>query len=154
MGKNNRRIIVLCVLASLAIVLMGAGVLIRTWIRMPEIPQPPVIEGMDPNSGSTVTQPIPVGDRKEGVYTFLVAGRDVASGSTDTMLLLSFDANAKTIHGLNLPRDTMVNSDDYNKRLNAVYSYNRGKDKATQAEKGMTALKEVMSISGDYIVDI
>lgn len=144
MGKN-KRIILLCVLASVAIVLAGVGVLVRTWIKMPEIPQPPVIENVDPNSGETVTKPVPMGDRKEGVYTFLVAGRDVASGSTDTMLLLTFDANAKTIHGLNLPRDTMVNSEDYNKRLNAVYSYNRGKDKATQVEKGMAALKQAVA---------
>jgi len=144
MGKKNKRIILLCVLASVAIVLLGAGVLIRNWIKMPEIPQPPVIEGDAPNAENTVTKPVTVGDRKEGVYTFLVAGRDVASGSTDTMLLLRFDANAKTIHGLNLPRDTMVNSDDYNKRLNAVYTFNRGKDKETQVEKGMAALKQAV----------
>ena len=76
----------------------------------------------------------------------MVVGRDTGGGgNTDTMLLLTYDVNAKTIHGLSLPRDTMINTRSASKRLNAVYNYNKGKDKATQVEKGMSALKKQVS---------
>ena len=94
--------------------------------------------------------------RKEGKYTFLVAGLDVSSGATDTMLLLTYDINEKTLLGLNLPRDTMMNVSYNSKRLNTIYTINKGKDKETQVEKGMTALKQHVSkltgIMPDYYV--
>ena len=94
--------------------------------------------------------------RKEGKYTFLIAGLDVASGATDTMLLLTYDINEKTLLGLNLPRDTMMNVSYSSKRLNTIYAIHKGKDKETQAEKGMAALKQQVSkltgIMPDYYV--
>lgn len=94
--------------------------------------------------------------RKEGIYTFLVAGLDTSSGATDTMLLLSYDINEKTLLGLNLPRDTIMNVTYNSKRLNTIYTINKGKDKETQVEKGMTALKasvaQLTGITPDYYV--
>jgi len=150
--KQKKRRIVLIVVLAVAAVLLAVGLAVRSWIRMPEVPDDPV---KPPEQEQTGVQK-PVGERKEGVYTFLVAGRDVASGSTDTMLLLSYDTKAKTIYGLNLPRDTMMNVPDYSKRLNAVYNFNKGKDKETQVEKGMTALKgavaDLTGITPDFYV--
>lgn len=94
--------------------------------------------------------------RKEGIYTFLVAGLDVSSGATDTMLLLSYNVNEKTVHGLNLPRDTIMNVSYNSKRLNTIYTINKGNDKDTQVEKGMTALKKhvakLTGITADYYI--
>lgn len=150
--KQKKRRIILIVVLAVAAVLLAVGLAVRSWIRMPEVPSDPV---HTPEQEQTGVQK-PVGERKEGVYTFLVAGRDVASGSTDTMLLLSYDTKAKTIYGLNLPRDTMMNVPDYSKRLNAVYNFNKGKDKDTQVEKGMTALKgavaDLTGITPDFYV--
>ena len=42
---------------------------------------------------------------------------------------------------MSLPRDTMTNVSWNNKKLNTVYNYYKGRDKETQVEKGMTALK-------------
>lgn len=138
--KKRRR--QLMILGVVAVVFTIAAIAVSSWIRMPDLPGGPALL---PEQGGEVTG-VPSGaNRKPGVYTFLVAGRDVASGSTDTMLLLTFDTKAKTIHGLNLPRDTMMNVSTSSKRLNAVYSYNRGKDKDTQVEKGMTALKAAVA---------
>lgn len=149
--KKRRRI--LLILGVVAAVLVGAALAVRSWVRMPELPQEPAdpeLPGVE-EPGSTVT-----GNRKQGVYTFLLAGRDVASGSTDTMLLLSYDTKAKTIYGLNLPRDTMMNVTTSSKRLNAIYSYNKGTDKSTQVEKGMAALKRAVAdltgITPDFYV--
>ena len=94
--------------------------------------------------------------RKEGLYTFLVAGLDTSSGATDTMLLLTYDTNEKRILGMNLPRDTIMNVSYTSKRLNTIYTINKGKDKATQVEKGMSALKasvaKLTGITPDYYV--
>ena len=146
--KKRRRILI--ILGVVAAVLVCAALAVRSWIRMPELPQEPAgpeLPGVEDTGNRS---------RKQGVYTFLLAGRDVASGSTDTMLLLSYDTNAKTIYGLNLPRDTMMNVTTGSKRLNAIYSYNKGTDKGTQVEKGMTALKQAVAdltgITPDFYV--
>lgn len=138
--KKRRR--ALTILGVLALVLVCAAVAVRGWIRMPEVPEPSVLPE---TPGVEGPENPAAGGRKEGVYTFLLAGRDVASGSTDTMLLLRYDTKAKTIYGLNLPRDTMMNVTTSSKRLNAIYSYNKGTDKSTQVEKGMAALKEAVA---------
>ena len=142
--KKRKRVIM--TLAVLAVVLMGAAAAVRSWVRMPEVPVPPTIV-TKPSAGEEVKAPEVQGlsQRKEGVYTFLLAGKDVASGSTDTMLLLTYDTKAKTIAGLNLPRDTMMNVSTGSKRLNAVYTYNKGTEKDKQVERGMTALKEAVA---------
>ena len=138
--KQRKRRRLLTVLAVLAVVLLTAGLAVRSWIRMPDVPDTPAVLP-EPGQSDEEQSKRPAGLRREGVYTFLVAGKDVASGSTDTMLLLTYDTKAKTVTGLNLPRDTMMNVTTNSKRLNAVFTYNKGTDKATQVEKGMTALK-------------
>jgi len=145
-SKIRFRILQAAVVLALAAVAGYAA--LSAWIKVPEVPNDVHGEQLG-TADSSQELPEPPGGtpsagngRKEGVYTFLVAGRDVMSGSTDTMLLVSYDTVEKTVFGLNLPRDTMVNVSTASKRLNAVYSYNRGKDKATQAENGMAALKE------------
>ena len=142
LARQKRRRNMLLVLGVLAVVFLGVGMFVRSWIRMPEVPElPGIVElpGVE-TPDAPVTAP-----RKQGVYTFLLAGRDVASGSTDTMLLLTYDTNAKTIFGLNLPRDTMMNVTTNSKRLNAVYTYNKGTEKDKQVERGMGALKEAVA---------
>ena len=145
LARQRRRRWLILILGVLAAALMGTALAVRSWIRMPEVPELPVIS--EPSSDGEVKDPVvqEVSPRKEGVYTFLLAGRDVASGSTDTMLLLSYDTKAKTIFGLNLPRDTMMNVSTGSKRLNAVYAYNKGTEKDKQVERGMAALKEAVA---------
>ena len=64
-------------------------------------------------------------------------------GNTDTMMLITFDTVNKTINGMSLPRDTMINVDRKGSghRLNAVYNYNKGSDPDTQVEKGTSCQK-------------
>jgi LCP family protein required for cell wall assembly len=143
--------------AVILLLFLACFLFLRSWIKVPDLPgltqtDNTVDVSMTDSSVSFSGAEIPdiaLSGRKEGVYTFLIAGRDTASGSTDTMLLITYDTKEKTLHGLNLPRDTMINVSTTSKRLNAVYSYNRGKDKETQVEKGMTALKaQVAKLTG------
>lgn len=157
---------------SLSVCIAIGSAALSAWIQLPDIPDadiPTQTKTVDESAvGATdrsedasamsaefsfdgaETPHISQSGRKEGVYTFLVAGRDVASGSTDTILLLTYDTNAKTVQGLNLPRDTMMNVRTASKRINAIYSYNRGTgDEKEKTANGMNALKKaVANITG------
>ncbi|MFI3251133.1 MAG: LCP family protein, partial [Eubacteriales bacterium] len=89
--------------------------------------------------------------RREGVYTFLILGIDVTSDATDTIILLTYDTINKTVDGISLLRDTMVNVGYANKKLTHVYGYADGSDPATQVQKGTTAVKNhVANMTGIY----
>lgn len=140
---------ILQVATVLSILVIALYVAYSSWVKIPELPNRPESNSERPTfTFHEEEYPVQNGGikdgRKVGVYTFLVAGKDVVSGSTDTMLLVSYDTVNKTLFGLNLPRDTMLNVSTTSKRLNSVYSYNRGKDKNTQTQKGMAALKEAV----------
>ena len=143
----------LVVIAALAIVLCLG---LKAWIRLPDIPTLPTgtdttQDGETGFEGAELPEVAKSGQRP-GVYTFLLVGQDTGGGgNTDTIILFTFDTNEKTIHGMSLPRDTMINSSHSGAghRLNAVYNYNKGSDPDTQLEKGITALKrEVGKLTG------
>ncbi len=77
----------------------------------------PTEEPVDEYEGALVT------DRDDGVYTFLLVGRDYASNSTDTIIVGKFDTNKHTIDMVNIPRDTLININwsGSPKRINSVY---------------------------------
>ncbi len=148
----------------ISLIIIVAFLSLRAWIRVPTLPDvrpPDQSQGPDASGDlsfdGAVVPGIAESGRKKGVYTFLLVGKDTAGGgNTDTMLLLTYDTKEKNIQGLNLPRDTMLNVSTASKRLNAVYNYNKGKDKASQVEKGMAALKKEVShltgITPDFYV--
>lgn len=148
-----------------AVVIIAVWAVLNAWIRPPALPSAGKPGASGDTSGDVsimedwdVEMPaVAQSGRREGVYTFLLVGQDTfGGGNTDTMILFTYDTNAKTIYGMNLPRDTMVNVSTSSKRLNAVYNYNKGSNKETQVEKGMAALKkEVGKLTGiipDYYV--
>ena len=152
---------ILQVATVIAILIIAVFLGLRAWIRLPSVPNLPtegegtVVEGEDGVTFDGAQLPnVAKSGRKDGFYTFLVAGRDVASGSTDTILLFTFDTKNKTLKALSIPRDTMINTSASSKRINSVYARNRGSSDLPEAERvkrGMTALKqEVSKITGVY----
>ena len=65
-------------------------------------------------------------DHREGVFTTLVVGTDAASRSTDTIMLATFDTEAKKMNILSIPRDTIVNVKRATKKINAAYALSDG----------------------------
>lgn len=61
-------------------------------------------------------------DRKDGCFTFLVAGRDVESGCTDVIIVGRLDTVNHTINMVSIPRDTMINKG--NLKVNTAYQGN------------------------------
>ena len=62
-------------------------------------------------------------ERDDGVYTFLLVGRDHASNSTDTIIVGKMDTVNHTLDAVNIPRDTLINISWGNtpKKINTVY---------------------------------
>lgn len=169
--KGRLRLRLCQALAVLAVLIVGVTLFLRSWIRLPSVPDPPGIVSPPGGSGSQ-SQPGQPGDvsyedarlpevtrsgRKEGCYTFLLCGRDVVSGSTDTMMLVTYDTKGKTVNAISLLRDTMTNTSakrGAQKRLNVVFARNMGDRKLGEKERvenGMTALKtEVSRLTGVY----
>lgn len=67
-------------------------------------------------------EPITASGRKDGYYTFLLLGKDTSSGSTDTIILVSYDVPNQQVNMMSIPRDTTVNVPWSIKKINSVYS--------------------------------
>ena len=72
-------------------------------------------------------EPETTSGRKEDYFTFLLVGEDTSSGSTDTIMLASYDVANQTASLMSIPRDTMVNVSWDIKKINSVYSASEAK---------------------------
>jgi len=61
-------------------------------------------------------------NRKEGVYTCLLVGTDDGNGNADTIMLGVFDTVGMKASLISIPRDTLVNINGKNWKINATYS--------------------------------
>jgi len=67
--------------------------------------------------------PVVPDGRKKGVYTFLVAGTDMVSSNTDTIMVGSFDTENHKLNIVSIPRDTLINLSHEVKKANSAYHY-------------------------------
>lgn len=167
--KSRIRYRVCVALAVAAVLVVALTLFLRSWIRLPDVPDPPG-GGKNPGGNTSQVQPgqssgdlsyegaelpqVARSGRKEGYYTFLLSGRDVVSGATDTMMLITYDTKGKAISAISLLRDTMINTSARSKRLNTAFYRNMGDrslpDKE-RVENGMSALRqEVSRLTGVY----
>ena len=112
-GKKKKTgkiiLIILLVLALLA----GIGYVVLEYVISPPDTDP---------SGVNDDQPH-VDGRKDGVYTFLVAGTDQISNNTDTIMIGSFDTVNHKLNIVSIPRDTLINIQHEVKKANSAYHY-------------------------------
>lgn len=74
--------------------------------------------------------------RQDGVYTILLVGEDLWTGHTDTILVGKLDTNVHKLDFVSIPRDTLLNMDGDNRKINSICL------QAAQLEKDpMTELK-------------
>ncbi|MDE7218246.1 MAG: LCP family protein [Oscillospiraceae bacterium] len=143
-GKGK---ILVALLSCLAVFAIVVAVVLRTWIKPPELPvepaqgktptqqltpsgqQPedqepagPTDDELYPDDGYNGDMPTVSGNRKEGVYTFLLVGTDMDDGNTDTLMVVSYDTQNQDINIMSIPRDTMINERWDIKKINSVYS--------------------------------
>ena len=113
------------VLLLLALLLVCEGIfLFSRWARPPEVNR----EITEQTAEETTFRH--VAGRKDGCYTFLIAGKDKAAGLTDTVLVGMMDAENHTLRFVSIPRDTAVNISWSPKKINQYYpaAENRGED--------------------------
>ncbi len=141
--SSKNKIIISSILIVLALITTGAAVAMNH-IKPPDAGNaygddtPPEAESGEIVSSGGVR--VLDSSRREDFFTVLIAGRDAASMSTDTILLAAFDTAENTMNIMSIPRDTIVNTKRYNKKINAAYS---------SAGKDITALAdEVASVTG------
>ena len=150
---------VLLIVGIVLAVIAAAVAIYAIWERPPAIPDTPGPSAPPPTStvrpSAKPGDPTPslppdddpvedytnalVTDRAPGTYTALLVGRDYASNSTDTIIVVRMDTKAHTIDFVSLPRDTLINISwsGSPKKLNSVYPgyINSGKN-------GIDGLKE------------
>ena len=76
----------------------------------------------------------PIGARKDGAATILLAGTDMEGTRTDTMMLLHLNTNTGEANLMSLPRDTYTSANMSVPKLNGIYGLSGG------GEEGMDDL--------------
>ena len=92
---------------------------------------------------------IDMGNRREGVYTVLVAATDIDGTRTDALMVAALDTKEDTVNVVNIPRDLMSNCNRIGaaKKINAAYGTRGGID-TTKSE-----VKKVVGFTPDkYVV--
>ena len=138
--KKNRWKKVLLVVVIILAVAIGLFAWYRSWAKLPDIEQgglhdptadespaiesPEVTPGADASPSPSVepTPDVNISGQREGVYTFLAIGTDQVSGSTDTIMVATFDIVNHTIDVVSIPRDTLVSVSWGTKKVNTIYA--------------------------------
>ena len=137
--RSRKGKVITTVVCCLLAFVVGGTIALRGWIKPPEIPTAPVepeetvpeqpeepAEPTDdelyPDDGYTGDMPTVSGERKEGVYTFLLVGTDMGDGNTDTIMVATYDTKNQNVSIMSIPRDTMINASWDIKKINSVYS--------------------------------
>lgn len=115
---------------ALGAVVLAAGLAAgtyRLWERAPTLPPEPAPAAASPSPGAAGVKaqddkgsPFDT-KRKDGVYTILLAGNDDGTGNTDTIMVGKLDTVRHKLDFVSIPRDTIINVEWDNRKLNSVY---------------------------------
>ena len=122
LGKKK---IALIILGCVALVALAVVVLWKAAVAPPDVSEnrrPGGNVSTADSTGEGGDEPATAGGRKDGYYTFLLLGKDTSSGSTDTIILVSYDVPNQQVNMMSIPRDTAVNVPWSVKKINSVYS--------------------------------
>ncbi len=115
-------------LFGVGVVALGIGVALmiskmNASITPPDVAIPPVIANPDDVDAPVTAAPAANG-RRTGVYTIILAGTDLDNYHTDTLMVATLDSVNHKLNILSIPRDTQVNVEWENKKINAAWGYN------------------------------
>ncbi len=125
--RLGRGLYTLLVILSAVIVLLWLGLKLAS--RRPSTAEPlirpasPVAATDDPATLDVDESKQNVLERKDSTWTFLLAAEDQVSGSTDTIMVCTYDTVNQKIGLVSVPRDTLVQREGWKYyKLNASYS--------------------------------
>lgn len=116
---KKRRKTALIVILILAILIAAAFILLEIFTEAPDISDDEGLKNVDIDIEKGVTN-----GRNNGMYTFLVVGRDKVGNNTDTIMVGRIDVVNKTLNVISIPRDTLINSNYNVKKINYIYPAN------------------------------
>jgi LCP family protein required for cell wall assembly len=112
-------------LVVLSVLIVGVYAGAKLMIHAPEIQEPttaPTTGGANAVlTGNTGEDP-EERTRRQGVYNFVLLGKDVDSGNTDSIIVVSYDVPNQKVGMISIPRDTAVKRDWWNPKINASYN--------------------------------
>ncbi|MDD4715023.1 MAG: LCP family protein [Oscillospiraceae bacterium] len=86
-------------------------------------------------------------ERKKDFYTFLLFGMDDGNGNTDTVMVGAYDVQGQALNLVSIPRDTLIETDRSNKRINAVY--------ASEGARGLqNEISQLLGIPIDFYIQV
>ena len=145
----------------LSAIIVGLYAAYKLAARRPDTAEPPSRVGApiytdDPNTDADES----LGpQRKEDTWTFLLAAEDQVSGSTDTIMVCTYDTKNQQVGLVSIPRDTLVDrrvGPYHYHKLNAAYA--NGKTASASREGGIEelvgAVSELLGIPIDHYVFI
>lgn len=154
-GFENPRMLIVAFAAVLALAVIVS--VVSVVLHTPRVDDDPPFTNPNETTASIQTGGNDPYVRKEGYYTFLFAGIDDVSMSTDVLMLVSLDTKNGAVDVVQIPRDTFVNKTilGYKNitRVNSIftveYNYHRNQGvSATNARKfAMMTLKETLEES-------
>ena len=113
-----KRLVSAFVTVSIVAVLTSACAFGQLEQTEPPVESPPQTAKVYADMTDFGSPPLLTGDRKEGVYTFLLTGVDSISGNTDTIMVAAYDPAGQTLSVMSLPRHTAVMDGQRVSRLN------------------------------------
>lgn len=128
--RDKKKILKIAGISLGAVVLTAALVVggYMLWERAPEIEPGAIVAEAEasPQATARTTAQEDKGtpfdtQRKDGVYTILLAGNDDGTGNTDTIMVGKIDTVRHTMDFVSIPRDTIINVEWDNRKLNSVY---------------------------------
>lgn len=158
------------ILMVIAVIIVGVYCFLQFGVKPPDVenptppPTPPAVttpSGPDvtgtpgPGDGpDPTTTPDPTPARREEVYTCLIFGLDHFSGSTDTIMVATFDVPNQKIGLVSIPRDTVVRRDRgaASNKINAAYA--AGGSGSSGVEQLKREVQELLGIPIDFYVKI
>lgn len=127
------------ILFAVSLVIVIAFIIFKIFVKPPEIKDPEVVvpgqvtivvpgendpnpNDTDPGTQESQAPQQLVLNRREGIYTCLLAGTDDGNGNADTIMLGVFDTVGMKASLISIPRDTLVNINGKNWKINATYA--------------------------------
>ena len=134
-----------------------SAIVVGLYIAHELLVQPPAIPQSETTAPDTEDTALPVADpedpnalvRRDGVYNFVLLGKDVDSSNTDTIILVSFDTAQGKIGMISIPRDTAVNRTWTTQTAKLNYAYHNG-----GADVLIDEIQQTFGVPVDYYIHV
>jgi LCP family protein required for cell wall assembly len=122
-GPLWRTILILSVVLVLSLILLIFAVVV---LYTPEVDDDPPFstDVQNPDATGDIPAVSPSYTRRDGVYNFLLMGKDKVGMNTDVIMIVNFDTGAGKINIVQIPRDTFFDLGTGNYKINAMYAHN------------------------------